>query len=152
MEYKAVSEIANRAKNIGDLYLSTYNKFVSADRLSRLQRDDILNDLYHVVHATELLSEDEFVKMGQKDPFAHGAGIVISSVIYANSIAEEGDMLRSVICNLIAKTEENFFYPTFKYKRDMKKIQRHQNKVLQYKRIIDRDYLSYIASLGEMAE
>ena len=149
MDYKAVSEIANRANSIGNGYFAAYNKFISADRLNRIERDDILNDLYHVIHATELLCEDELVEMSKKDPFANGTGIVISAEIYDSSVAEEGKMLRSVIHNLIAKTEEGLFYPWFKFNSDMKKIQKHQKKILQYKTIIDRDYLAYIMALGK---
>ncbi len=148
MEYKEVYEIANRANSIGELYLKAYNKFVSANKLSRIERDEILNNLYHVVHATQFICEDEIVQRAKKEPFVHGADIIISAEVYATSIADEAEMLREVICNLIAKVEEGAFYPKFKFKRDMRKIGKHQKNTVHYKAIIDKDYIRYVMNFG----
>ena len=59
MNYEEVSEIANRAKNIGDSYLNAYNLFIQSQSMTKLECDDLLNELYHVIHASELLSQDD---------------------------------------------------------------------------------------------
>ena len=151
MEYAEVSEIAKRVHSISELYFETYSKFQSIKVLNRRDAEELLNNLYHVVHATEYIHDDDSVLLAKEQPMDNGAGIIISKEIYATYVAEEGEMLRMVIRSLSAR-EEGYFYPNFKFKHDMNKIKRHQKKLMEYGEIVNRDYLQYILSLGKEQE
>ena len=146
MEYEVVKEIANRANSIADSFFSAYDSFFSQSSMTRLEIDELLNILYHVVHAADLLSQDDDVAQSKKAPFESGASIIISSEILASTAADAAEILRSIVHKVVAKSEENYRYTKFAYTKDKKMLNKKRDSLASYQAIVQRDYLSYTIS------
>ena len=151
-EYAVVSEIAHRVDSIVDRFIGAYNQYMSRSEMSKYELTELQNDLYHVVHATELLSTEESFIHSKEAPELYGASIILSAHHLASIASKAAEVLQFITRKIMARAETDYHYSRIAQSHDVKVLIKHYNNLLSYRAKVKQEYLSYLLNTNTSQE